>query len=915
MEQEQRGQQKSNQQSTEGTEHNSSNHAAQRKKKAYKKAPDAPKRFKSAYICFVTDKMEVVKSTLPADVKVTEVMKVLAYMWKNLPPLEKLEYEKIARADKSRYLDELQNYNGPMQVPNKRQKKPADAPRRGMSAFLSYSQEMRPKMRERYPQLKNTDISSLLAQQWHAASDDDKRPHVEKEIQQREKYYEDMAKWKAEEDDRKKIQEIRTSAPGAPFCKTQLDFMDIGTAARLNNTEFWSSIENKLGSYEPNDTETSAIDRMNTYLSDVVEKDSNVGDDSVNEFWDHGFAIDLAHNQNMHISNKTNPASKLNKKKKGIEEVYSGNENSSSRDGDNPLVPSSINSTTQGSIKRSRKSPSEAKKVVSFSSINSSSAVNGQQMESEMIVNQSYQQQPIGLCSSHLPSGQMAPSSGVCYYQFPFNLNADPRLTAEANAAAVSAVATMSVDGTQSNGITPAMIPSYALGFYLAKLQQQFQMEQQIHQHQQQQQQARHIEEMQLQRQQIDQQQRILNELYAQNQILQQRSNNSSSSSTADGVGKRSKNSSRMRTEQKSEVSSISTPSMNETRSDKTTSESGSSRSGDSSRSGSNKNLSNIVVDNGDPPLYTYNMDRFRECEHQGPQVQNLMEETHSSFGRTKHVSSTNSTHAGSVTHYQTINSLNPNSLNPNMVSEDLFQKESPLNVSIVDQHSQLLSKRLHGEFSQCQQIQKAFPLPPLYEQTEPNCFFPQLHTTSNNKYVSVEKDQSSTGVRPMNEELLKNASMQTKNTGLDSITNPSSANDKLLNSLIAIPNFAPPLKPLCHAESSLSNDNSSPFTSTSTYSAISSLQNSIAKDSNQGNYQILSNASSILASAFKAGLEDVPTIYEPRSSIPSSKPRVSIALEYNKSHYLSDESCDENQEESTSDAELNLKKNQEFVK
>jgi hypothetical protein len=80
-------------------------------------------------------------------------MKILANMWKNLPPLEKLEYERIAEDDKTRYyisfkkfiislssllsppfyykntnnryFDELSKYHGPMHVPNKRQKKPA----------------------------------------------------------------------------------------------------------------------------------------------------------------------------------------------------------------------------------------------------------------------------------------------------------------------------------------------------------------------------------------------------------------------------------------------------------------------------------------------------------------------------------------------------------------------------------------------------------------------------------------------------------------------------------------------------------------------------------------------------------------------------------------------------------------------
>jgi hypothetical protein len=44
-----------------------------RRKRLLKKAPDAPKRFKSAYICFVTERMDDVKKSLPPDVKVSEM--------------------------------------------------------------------------------------------------------------------------------------------------------------------------------------------------------------------------------------------------------------------------------------------------------------------------------------------------------------------------------------------------------------------------------------------------------------------------------------------------------------------------------------------------------------------------------------------------------------------------------------------------------------------------------------------------------------------------------------------------------------------------------------------------------------------------------------------------------------------------
>ena len=41
-----------------------------RKKRLLKKAPEAPKRFKTAYICFVMEKMDGVKEESPKDEKV-----------------------------------------------------------------------------------------------------------------------------------------------------------------------------------------------------------------------------------------------------------------------------------------------------------------------------------------------------------------------------------------------------------------------------------------------------------------------------------------------------------------------------------------------------------------------------------------------------------------------------------------------------------------------------------------------------------------------------------------------------------------------------------------------------------------------------------------------------------------------------
>lgn len=50
-----------------------------RKRKPLKKAPDAPKRFKSAYICFVAEKMDDVKKGMPSDIKVRKFVEEFFY--------------------------------------------------------------------------------------------------------------------------------------------------------------------------------------------------------------------------------------------------------------------------------------------------------------------------------------------------------------------------------------------------------------------------------------------------------------------------------------------------------------------------------------------------------------------------------------------------------------------------------------------------------------------------------------------------------------------------------------------------------------------------------------------------------------------------------------------------------------------
>lgn len=218
-----------------------------RRKRLLRKAPEAPKRFKSAYICYVIENMSEAKKSQADDVKLTDTIKVLAARWKLLSPEVRDQYKKMAAEDKSRYFSELKEYTGPMRIPNRRQKKPAGAPKRAMSAFLSFSQQKRHEVRAQHPDIKNTDISGILANLWKTCSEEEKAPHIDRELRDREKYHIEMEKWKEEMGLRKSEQEaIAAAAAKLEFQGSQGSHQEQCTLAgdnTDNGSQFWGKYD------------------------------------------------------------------------------------------------------------------------------------------------------------------------------------------------------------------------------------------------------------------------------------------------------------------------------------------------------------------------------------------------------------------------------------------------------------------------------------------------------------------------------------------------------------------------------------------------------------------------------------------------------------------------------------------------
>uniref|UniRef100_A0A7S1UYX2 HMG box domain-containing protein n=1 Tax=Grammatophora oceanica TaxID=210454 RepID=A0A7S1UYX2_9STRA len=176
---------------------------ARKKPSKFKKAPGAPRRFKSAYMFYSTEKHRSIRAELKEigrSEPTTVIAKMVSKAWKELPFAEREKFDELARKDKARYDVEKSTYTGPWRVSTKKRapKNPA-APKRPMSAFLAYSHSKRQEAKADYPTSNNTELSRILAEKWRQAPDEDKKPFIENEQVQRQQYKEAIAVWREAE--------------------------------------------------------------------------------------------------------------------------------------------------------------------------------------------------------------------------------------------------------------------------------------------------------------------------------------------------------------------------------------------------------------------------------------------------------------------------------------------------------------------------------------------------------------------------------------------------------------------------------------------------------------------------------------------------------------------------------------------
>lgn len=160
---------------------------------------DPPKAPRSAFICFRDSKRQEILKKHGISKGSDNTLKSYALKWRKLSPSERGHWDEQARNDKLRFVREKAAYKGTWAIPKRRAKKHPLAPKRPMSAFLSFSRGRRSQVKEENPDMSNTDVSQLLGELWRNATEEEKAPYREKELKERSAYKEVIKKWRAEQ--------------------------------------------------------------------------------------------------------------------------------------------------------------------------------------------------------------------------------------------------------------------------------------------------------------------------------------------------------------------------------------------------------------------------------------------------------------------------------------------------------------------------------------------------------------------------------------------------------------------------------------------------------------------------------------------------------------------------------------------
>lgn len=147
---------------------------------------DAPKKAKSGYIFFCTDKRQDKKYK---DMENKEVTKTIANLWKSTSDAGKEKYLLLSTADKERYQQELKEYNelhnivdeqpkkkykkkakkvekAPKEKKAKKEKEPTDKKPRKKTAYFFFCKDEKPEVKAENPEFTGKEVTAEVNRRW-----------------------------------------------------------------------------------------------------------------------------------------------------------------------------------------------------------------------------------------------------------------------------------------------------------------------------------------------------------------------------------------------------------------------------------------------------------------------------------------------------------------------------------------------------------------------------------------------------------------------------------------------------------------------------------------------------------------------------------------------------------------------------
>lgn len=164
-----------------------------------RKDPNKPKKFMTAYILYSNNVRSSVSTANP-EAKFGDIARLISKQFKALDEDEKAKWNELARQDKERYQREMENYDPPSDDDEdggtRKKKKDPNAPKRNMSAFFIYSNDVRPAVRAENPGIKFGDVARLISSKFKGLSTEERAKYDKLAVADKERYQAQMAQYR-----------------------------------------------------------------------------------------------------------------------------------------------------------------------------------------------------------------------------------------------------------------------------------------------------------------------------------------------------------------------------------------------------------------------------------------------------------------------------------------------------------------------------------------------------------------------------------------------------------------------------------------------------------------------------------------------------------------------------------------------